>query len=152
MNDYTSYAESLANSLKNNIHFDDKLEFIHDEVLRACYKLAGRIGDNRPMSEIKDIVDSFSELIDNIPGAYIGVSFWKKEEYGLCERLEWENADCAMISSENISLKHKCNGRYETMAEDIGILIFGCIDKSEVKEDMEVDWDGNQSWQYIYKK
>lgn len=152
MNTYTTYAETLANDIKNNLHFDNKIEDIYEEVLKASYQLARHIGDNRPMSEIKQIVNAFGELIDILPGGFIEMSYWKNCEDELCESEDWENADCVMISSENISLKHKCNGRYETMAEDIGLLIFGCMDKSEIKEDLEVDWDENKSWQYIHKK
>jgi hypothetical protein len=152
MNTYTTYAETLANDIKNNLHFDTKIEDIHEEVLKASYKLARHIGDNRPMSESKQIVNAFSELIDILPSAFIEMSYWKNIDDCLCECEGWENADCAMISTENISLKHRYNGRYETMAEDIGLLIFSCMDKSEIKEDLELDWDGNQTWQYIHKK
>ena len=29
---------------------------------------------------------------------------------------------------------------------------FSCMDKSEIKDDLELDWDGIQTWQYIHKK
>lgn len=152
MNSYITYSEELAEELKKSLEFDGNIEDYHEEVLKASYKLARLIGDNRPMTELKDIVNAFNNLIEHIPSAYIEMTYWTNHEDGMTESDNWENADCAMLSSENISLKHKCNGRYETMAEDIGLLIFGCMDKSQIKDELEVDWDGSQSWQYIHKK
>ena len=151
MKSYITYSEELAEELKNSLEFDSNIEDYHEEVLKASYKLARLIGDNRPMTELKDIVNAFNNLIEHIPSAYIEMTYWSNHEDGMIESDNWENADCAMISSENISLKHKCNGRYETMAEDIGLLILGCMDKSEIKDELEVDWDGSQSWQYIHR-
>ena len=152
MKSYITYSEELVEELKNTLNFDSNIEDYQEEVLKASYKLARHIGDNRPMTELKDIVNAFNNLIEYIPSAYIGMSYWTIRGDEMIESDNWENADCAMISSENISLKHKCNGRYETMAEDIGLLIFSCMDKSEIKDDLELDWDGIQTWQYIHKK
>ena len=152
MKSYTTYSEELAEELKNALEFDSNIEDYYEEVLKASYKLARHIGDNRSMTELKDIVNAFNILIEHIPSAYIEMTYWSNHEDGMIESDNWENANCAMLSSENISLKHKCNGRYETLAEDIGMLIFGCMDKSEIKDELEVDWDDNHSWQYIHKK
>ena len=152
MKSYITYSEELAEELKNSLEFDSNIEDYHEEVLKASYKLARHIGDNRPMTELKDIVNAFNNLIEHIPSAYIEMTYWTNHEDGMTESDNWENADYAILSSENISLKHKCNGRYETMAEDIGMLIFGCMDKSQIEDELEVDWDGSQSWHYIHKK
>lgn len=150
MQSYVSYSLELTKELNRCSFY--KIEEYHEEVLKASRKLSLYIGSNRPMNELDSIVDAFNNLIEIIPSASINVTYFEEDtEDASFEKDNWNEATYAVISSENVSLKHKANGRFETMASDIANLIIGCMDHSEINF-VAVDWDGPYRWHYVYKK
>lgn len=136
-------AEQLAASACHK-----SLQDAHQDALNACIELCRAIGHGHSMEELPAITKLYSGIIDTLPNAHLGCTFWKEEDDDSTEVDTWQEATRCELYLYGISLKHS---KLEDMAEHVAKCIWLAV-SPETSFSSHHERDGEQEFSNVYKE